>query len=217
MNNLKSLVLVTICSLFAISANSQWSYGLKAGYTNAWEDYGEVELPENAEIDIHGFNIAVLSAYSFSKYFDFTFEPGIVKRGAACVPGWGPVFEGDTKFHLSYIDLPFFVQSNIPLYKDQIHMFCKVGTGLSFLTKVVREEDPLDIDEPSERIKMNFSSFNRIDCGVYASGGISYSINGYQIFIESAYYRGFVDAEKANFSKNNNVNISIGYRYSKSL
>lgn len=213
MKNLNYLVLILCGLFFTQSIQAQISIGLKAGYTNAWEDYGDIDLPENAEIDINSMNVYLLTSYEINKYLDITIEPGFIQRGAACVPGWTPIFEGDTKFFLSYIDIPLFVQGNVPLFNNRIEIFGKLGYGLSYMVKAVREEMIFDSDEPALRFDMDYSLFNRLDHGFHASSGIAYNLNKHQLFLETAYYRGMLDAEINNTSKNNNININVGYRY----
>jgi len=213
MNNIKYLVLL-LCGIFLSHiSQAQISIGLKGGYTNAWEDYGDIGLPENAEIDINTLNVYLLTSFELNKYIDFAIEPGFIQRGAACVPGWQPIFEGDTKFYLSYVDLPVFVQGNLPLFNEKIDLFGRLGYGLAYMVKAVREEVDFNSDEPAPRFDMDFSLFNRLDHGVHAAAGAAYNFGNQQLFVESAFYRGMLDAEINNVSKNNNININLGYRY----
>ena len=213
MKNYSYLICLAIFIAFSQTIHAQISLGLKSGYTNAWEDYQDDMLPEDAEIDIHSFNVYFITVYEINPFLDLNAEIGFIQRGAACVPGWQPIFEGDTKFYLSYIDLPIFIQGNLPLFNNRVELFGKLGYGLSYMVYAQNAMTEFGSDEPAERKKMDFSIFNRLDHGVHAAGGIAYNLARHQIFLESAYYRGMRDAEINNVSKNNNINFNLGYRF----
>ena len=78
------------------SIQAQWIVGLKSGLAKSWEEYGSVNLPEDAAIHVHGLQIAGLAYYQFSSTVWLGIEPGYVERGAACKPGF-VIFNGDTR------------------------------------------------------------------------------------------------------------------------
>ena len=98
------------------------------------EDYGDVELPPNAQRDVTGFHIAAIANFALGDRIRIAAEPGFVQRGAACVPGWNsgfdPIFVGDTKFLMDYVELPFSIIGNLPLVRDKLSVFGKAGYGM---------------------------------------------------------------------------------------
>lgn len=218
MKTLKFLFLFLFCCSLS-QLHAQWSIGVEGGYTNAWEEYGDVGLPEDAEIDVSGFNVSGLAYFQLSKHFKIGVEPGFIQRGAACVPGWQPIFEADTKLFLNYVEAPVMISGNIPLFKSKFEIFAKAGYGASYLTSAFREEMVVlpDGDVPVNRTKMELgedSMLNRWDHGVYGSFGFGYNMGIHQIFVASDYYMGLTDAERFNQSENRNVNFNIGYMIS---
>ena len=206
-----------VLSCTAIDLTAQVNIGAKGGYTKAWEDYGDVNLPENAEIDIAGFNMSVLAYLQIGQYLKVGVEPGFVQRGAACVPGWQPIFQGDTKFFLNYAELPLMVSGHLPLFQKKFEIFGKAGYGASYLASAYREQLVFGSDDPAVRTKMpldeDSSNLNRWDHGFYGGLGLGYNFGRNQIFFETDYYRGQKDAERFNESKNRSVNFSIGYLF----
>ena len=55
--------------LFAYQLQAQFSLGIKGGYTNAWAEYGDIGLPEDAKIDVDGFNLSALAYIKINTYF----------------------------------------------------------------------------------------------------------------------------------------------------
>lgn len=219
MKTLKIFLLFALC-LTLQQLSAQFSVGIKGGYVNAWEYYGDVELPEDAQIDVNGYNISALAYLRLNNNLKVGMEPGFVQRGAACVPGWMPIFEGDTEFELNYIEAPVFISGNLQLFKSRFEVFGKLGYGASYLTSAYREELTSGIggsDSPVIRTKMDLgedSILNRLDHGAYGNFGFAYNLGIHQIFIESGYYHSFTDAERFNTSKNRSVNLNIGYMIS---
>ena len=103
MKKLKLLCLL-FTFLFIQESNAQISIGIKGGYSRAWQNYGDVVVPDDAITHIHGFHANLQGYYAFNKYFQIGIEPGFARRGAACIPGWNgginpnPIFPGDSKF-----------------------------------------------------------------------------------------------------------------------
>lgn len=211
--NIKSAVLITLLFCFSIPMYAQFAIGINGGYTNAKEDYGDVILPENAETTVNRFNIHATTYYIIDTYFSVGVEPGYTGRGAACVPGFFiPVF--DTKYLLNYAELPILFKGSLPLFKNKIALFGKVGIGTSFLVAAYEEQEDLFGDLPTARMKMpldNNGVLNRWDYGIYNGAGLSYNLSKSQIYFAFDYYYGLADAEKYNTSKNRSFNFNLGY------
>jgi len=222
MSTRKTRFTVLSLILFSISSFTQaQTIGIKGGFTDAWQDYGAVQLPPDAETHIKGFHFSLEYYRQLNRFLSYGVEPGLVRRGAACVPGWNggvvPIFNGDTKFLLDYVELPIALQGQIPLFKTGFSIFGKLGYGASFIAKAQQEKItfrmPQD-DVTTTPITLGKGSIlNRWDHGGYAGIGLSYQFSGHQIFCEYDFYNGFRDAERFNTSKNRDMDFSLGYRF----
>jgi hypothetical protein len=214
-----SQLLTSEASTLQTTSKKSFVIGIKGGLTDAWQDYGAVELPPNAETHIEGYHFA-LEVYSpINKYLSFGIEPGFVKRGAACIPGWNgginPWFNGDTKFLINYIEVPIAVSAKLPIFKSNFALFTKLAYGPSYILKADQEVTSLmgwRTEISSIDLGEN-SILNRWDHGVYLGGGLSYQLKSHQLFFEYDYYVGLRDAERFNTSKNRDIDMSLGYRF----
>jgi len=203
--------------LCATQTNAQISIGLKSGYTRAWQDYGDVIVPEDAITHIHGFHVTATTYLKINKYIEVGVEPGFIRRGAACEPGWNqltnpnPVFPGDTKLILDYIELPIMAKFNLPLFNDNFEIFGKAGYGGALIAKAVRENETSG-DRNDVDLGIN-STLNRWDHGIYSSLGLGYNFKSSQVFINSDFYFGLRSVERFNYSRNRSLGFNLGYTY----
>lgn len=219
---MKKLNLILIFGLFlvAFQANAQLSFGVKGGYTNAWANYGDVVLPEDAQIDIKGFNVSLLGYWKVNNWLQLGTEPGFVRRGAACFPGslgWGtiPLFEADTKVYLNYAELPLMTNFHLDLGQTNCTVFAKAGYGVSFLASAFTEVISNTSGTTTHNdLNLTEAPLNRLDHGIYSGLGFGYHFNQHQIFITANYYTGFMDSEQFNFTKNRSLDLSLGYAFS---
>ncbi|MFT6981938.1 MAG: hypothetical protein ACJAUD_000705 [Crocinitomicaceae bacterium] len=207
-------ILFLLCATQTIA---QISIGLKSGYTRAWQNYGDVVVPEGAVVHIHGFHVTASTYLQINKYIEVGVEPGFIRRGAACVPGWNqlinpnPVFPGDSKFILDYIELPIMAKFNLPLFKNKFEIFGKAGYGVSMLAKGVRENETTG---DRTNIDLGFMSIlNRWDHGIYSTLGFAYNFKSSQIYIASDFYTGLTNVERFNYSRNRSLGFNLGYTY----
>jgi Outer membrane protein beta-barrel domain len=218
MKTLPNFLLLLFCCL-AWNAQAQISIGLQGGLSKAWMEYGDVGLPEDAEIEIRGFNLSGLVYYQFNPYLRLGLEPGYTQRGAACVPGWDdgplPIFRGDSKLFLRYLEMPLMVEGAFPFWKNRMAVFGKVGYGGALLASGYEEVIDFSGDQPkTDRRKLDLSEerrLNRIDHGFYGSAGLRYQCKRQQLFIALDHYRGLKDADKDNKSLNRDLGISLGW------
>jgi len=198
---------------------SQNSVGFKGGFTYAWPEYGSIELPEDADTHIEGFNFSIFYFYNFHKNWAIGVAPGYIKRGAACFPGFQPVFIGDSKVFLNYIEFPVLVQKSFVLSRNGLRLNSSLGYGLSkLMSAFVHEEIDGSAEKPNvSRIEVdsdNIGSFNKYDHGAYFNLGLPYSLNEkHSIFIESSFYYGLKDYDKLSTSKNRSFNLNVGYSF----
>ena len=216
MKTLQALIIVAVF-LTANQLSAQFTVGIKGGYTVAWPDYGDVVLPEDAETQVNGLNASLIAYYRINDNLHVGVEPGFINRGAACVPGWQPIFVGDTKLLLNYVELPLMISGNHSFIDDKFEVFGKFGYGVSMITAAFREQtddrgrDILPVPPLPDSRLVDIDSLNRFDHGLYGSAGLGYNFGVNQVFLETAYYHGMEDVDKFNTSKNRSLNISLGY------
>ena len=215
-----SILTLIITGLFYTSAQAQISVGLQTGYTYAWAEYGNINLPEDAQIDVNGYNISLLMGYRLGKYLQVGLEPGYVRRGAACYPGsfnWGQgnnFFRQDTKFFLGYLETPLMISGHLPMFKGKLELICKAGYGASMLVSALREDTELDTGLPPTLSRVNLkenTNLNRWDHGIYSGIGFAIKTGRNQLLLSSDFYMGFIDAERSSRSQNRSVDVSMGY------
>lgn len=212
MKNLK-LVLLVVLSGLTSQAFAQFSVGIRGSYVKAWEEYGNVGLPDDAQIHVHGFQVSALAYYSLNKYLQVGIEPGFVRRGAACEPGF-IIFNNDTKLLLNYVELPIMLKGRLPLLNNKLEIFGKVGYGVSRLTSAHRELMMLGTTEPPIKIKLdvnNNESLNNFDHGLYGGLGVGFNMGKNQLFLEANFYHGMKDVDTWNTSKNRSMQLGAGY------
>ncbi len=206
-------LLCFISSVFM--ANAQYTLGLKGGYTRAWEAYGDVGLPEDAEIQVDGLNLSLLAYRNVGKFFTVGVEPGFIERGAACIPGFQPIFEGDTKFLLKYTELPVFFGATVPVFNTGFDISAKAGYNVAYLQTAYQEVTNFQ-DNTTTRTKMglkNSEILRRWDHGLKAGAKISRSFGKSQLFLGTDYFHGLIDAEKSNTSQNRSIEFYLGYSF----
>lgn len=219
---MKKLVILYF-SLLVISIqiiHGQIAIGVKGGYTNSWPGYGDVELPNDAQTHISGNNLSIFLTIPVFENYKITFNPGYIKRGAACFPGWQPVFEGDSKVLLNYFELPILIEKGFSLGSTKLDLVSGLGYGLSSLNSANVHEDRVFQDgintivSPIRIGKSSNDIFNRIDHGFYLNLKVVYNlfINHF-IFLDTQYYHGMRDYDKVNVSKNRSINLNFGFGY----
>ncbi|MEL6865682.1 MAG: outer membrane beta-barrel protein [Bacteroidota bacterium] len=209
---IKSMIFFALLA-WSPMAIAQFSFGVEGGFTRAWEDYGDVDLPEDAEIHIDGFNISALAYYRIHRYISLGVEPGFVRRGAACIPGWEPIFTGDTKLLLNYVEMPLMCSANIPLFKSPFEIIARTGYGFSYLASAEEQfTNFADGSVISDEVPLGENSrLNRWDHGWYNTFGVAYAFGPHQVFLNTDFFLGFKDADRFNTSQNRNVNLNVGY------
>ena len=210
---MKKIFVFLLLNFIAYQASAQFSVGIRTAYTKAWQDYGDVELPDNAEVHVNGIQVSALAYFKISKFLSIGLEPGYAERGAACIPGF-TTFESDTRFFLDYVEVPVMVLGKLPVYKNKFEVIGKAGYGPSYIVRGIREDTdlwslnpPVESDIPLD----GFSQFNRWDHGFYGGLALGFNFGQSKIFIESNYYYGLKDFDNLNTSKNRSLNLGLGY------
>lgn len=212
---LRNILLLAFAFLLFNAVSAQTTVGLKGGYTSAWEYYN-TDLPDDAQITVNGTNISGMVYQRVGKHFQLGIEPGYVRRGAACVPGWQPIFRGDTKFFLHYAEAPVMFAYDTKVWKERIQITAKVGYGLSYLVKGMQEITPLPIadNDPLPRTSISKGrngALNAFDHGAYSGINVGVKLGPGRLFYETDFYFGLRNAEKWNTSKNRSLNYCLGY------
>lgn len=205
-----SILLVPLLSVLLLnSIQAQLSLGIEGGFTKAWEFYN-VELPEDAEIHVNGFNVHALAYLKFGKHLSLGIEPGYVQRGAACVPGFIAPIRGDNTFLLDYIEAPIMLKGKLPLLGEKLEIFGKLGYGASLMVSGILEVQPANEDEEPFREKLG-ERVRKLDHGAYGGLGLGINMGPGQLFLESDYYFGVPNAAIINRSENRSTNVNVGY------
>lgn len=217
MKNLNLLFLV-ILSLSSYTLQAQFSIGIKGGYTLAWPDYGTVVLPDNAQTAVNGLNGGLILAYRIGKKISVNIEPGYVQRGAACEPGWQPIFAGDSRLLMDYVEFPVMFSLHQPIFRNKMNVNLKAGYGFSRIVSAYREEFFINSSETVSRTKLDLNdplstSLVKTDHGIYGGVSIGYNLSTGTVFLESTYYHGLKNVDRENFIKNNSVNFNAGYMF----
>ncbi len=146
-------------------------------------------------------------------------EPGYVKRGGACFPGFQPNFIGDSKVFLNYIEFPLMIQKSYDLGQKGLKLNSSIGYGVSRLQSAYSHQEILGSPDPPiitllEVDNEKVGSFDKYDHGAYFNLGLSYIFTTKSsIFLESSYYFGLKDYDKVTTSKNRSLNFNLGYSY----
>ncbi|WNJ20202.1 hypothetical protein [Pontibacter sp. G13] len=215
MNKLTNLLLLLLIAI-PMAGMAQLKLGIQGGYTQAWEYYGDVDLPDDAVIHINRYHVTGTVYWQISDRFSVGIEPGYVQRGAACVPGWMPIFDGDTKFFFHFASAPVMTNFTFPIFKDRLNLNLKAGYGASFLVGAYREVIDFNSDEPPVRTTMpvqNSGFLRAWDHGAYGGASLEIPMGRVSLVSGVDYYHGMVDTDRFNTSKNRNVNIYGGLTF----
>lgn len=203
--------LLFACCLLTFQAQAQFSFGVKGGYTQAWANYGNIELPEDAQISIDGFNVSLITNWQLSKRFQLIIEPGITQRGVACEPGFFPfpVFL-DNDWELNYVELPIQIGFIQPIIANSLDVNCRLGGGAAYLMKGTEiiganSETPSEIDITQ--------TVNRLDYGIYSGIGFRKHFGKHQVLLDADFYLGLTDVDTWITSQNRSIDISLGYLF----
>ncbi len=208
-----SIILIAILSCCFVQLQAQVSLGIKASHVKAWEEYGDVGLPDDAEIHVNRFSVSALAYYKINNFLEVGIEPGFVQRGAACEPGF-IIFERDAKLFLNYIEAPLMVKINSPQIANVFSIFGKVGAGASRLITAFREQEMFGDPNSVIRTKLDLdteNSMNKWDYGLHGALGMAVNFGRNQFFVETNIYHGLPDVDPLNRSENRSLQFGLGY------
>jgi hypothetical protein len=201
---------------------AQYNVGVSAGMTKSWENYGEVETPEDAELHIYGKYVTFRAYKGLNRNFQIGLEPSVTQKGARCEPGFF-VFNSDTYLYLNYIDLPVIVKYDLSIFQEVISIQSKLGYGPSFLRKAFRGVLLSDGDQNIGDLELNevplskpFSEkgeFARFEHSLFS--GIAFGVNfgKNKIILEADYIYGLSNVNRLTTSKSRTIKWGLGYNY----
>ncbi len=209
----KAVFLITLLAFCLYQLNAQVSLGLKSSFVKAWEEYGDVGLPDDAEIHVNRFNFSALAYYKINDFVEVGIEPGFMQKGAACEPGF-IIFEGDAKLFLNYAEAPLLLRINSPIIGNTITVFGKIGAGASRLLTAYREVEVFGDPNSVVRTQLDLNAengMNKWDYGLHGALGFSVNIGNHELFAETNIYRGLTDVDPENRSENRTLQFGIGF------
>lgn len=207
-----SFILFFLFSIGFMQINAQVAIGIKSSYVKAWEEYGDVGLPDDAEIHVNRFNVSALVYYKINDFVEVGMEPGFMQKGAACEPGF-IIFEGDAKLLLNYAEAPIMLRLNSPIIGNTFSVFGKVGAGASRLLTAFREIEVFADPDAVTRTKLDLNADNSMniwDYGFHGAFGVAVNLGKHQLFAESNIYHGLKDVDPENRSENRTFQIGMG-------
>ena len=210
------LILITFC--FCINASAQFSFGLKGSYHNAWQEYGD-DFAGNggSDLKIKGFSTSLMAYFALGKNVEIGVEPGYIRRGAACEPGFfinNPYLNGDATLFANYLTAPVYLKGKLPLLKNRIELLGKCGGGPSYLIDGYREVNLSWGPAVTQVIDIDFreeTDLRRWDAGLNAGIGVGIHLGPGTLLMEYEYYHSLKDMNELLTSRNRNRGFALGY------
>ena len=210
------------CLFFAffisINAHAQFSFGIKGSYHNAWQEYGDDFGGNGTDLKIKGFSTSLMAYYSMGKYVEIGIEPGYIRRGAACEPGFflnNPYLTGDATLYANYLTTPFLIKAKKSLFKGCMEIFVKGGGSPSYLVDGYRQLDlEWGPDEDTQIQDINFDeepNLRRWNWGLNGGAGIGIRLGLGALQLSYELYHSLMDMNEELTSKNRNAGWAMGY------
>ncbi len=217
----KFIALLFALSLFPLYSNAQLDLGIRTGYGQSWQNYGDDFPVDGSTLKIDGFEVALTAYKPLSRHLSVGIEPGFARRGAACEPGfvWNNIFVvQDATLNANYLQAPVLVQGHFELWQGKLSLLPKLGGGVSYMVSGYRDVVFIDAERPQERQPIDFSQQNldvsRWDIGLHGGLGIGLPVGPGQLLIEGRYYHGIGDVSNQLTSENRSWTAGIGYTIS---
>jgi hypothetical protein len=210
------IVLIGAALLLPFSANAQITYGIQVTRNHAWQQYKAGTFNEDLDLKVWGYGFAFTIERKLSKYFSVVAEPGIIQRGAKCLPGYPPGTYGDVVLNANYFSLPLLYKARFPLFKEHLFVTAAIGPNTAWFVSGTTTFVSNNPKFPDDVFKLDLknSGFNRLDVGVDGTVGMSVPIKKGFIDANLRYNYGVRDVDKSYVSKNRSVSYQIGYRMS---
>lgn len=232
-------LLAAIFLLLAISVQAQWAFGIKGSFVRSsqnivpalthlgYNDYSQT---------INGYGTSFSFYYHVVKYLQIGIEPGLVRRGNrtadySVINGdpfdcWN--FEnnnlnpeciveryGDTQLFASYVQAPILLKGILPICKDRLSIFAKIGGGFSWLF-YAQQEHNFQLFGPyfqSRTIDLEEEIYiKRWDRAWQIGGGLDLKMGPGQFSLETLLYQGAKDFYEYTKSRTRSFSYSLGYQ-----
>ncbi len=215
----KQALLLIACSVFlATDLFSQTSIGISGTYGKSWQHYGDDFQVSGRDLKIDGYTIALSMYYHLMPHLAVGVEPGLTRRGSACLPGF--IWDNPTQFldatlYANYLQLPLMIRGEFDLGQSNFFLFGKLGGGPAYMVKGSRKVTFIDQGVEEETQDIDFAeeeNLNRLDVGAYGGAGIGFRLGKGAIQIASNYYYGFLDVDDQLTSENRSLQFGLGYQ-----
>ena len=210
------LISLFSCLFLVNNIQAQLTFGIQGSYQNAWQDYGD-DFDGNGQ-KIKGYSTSLLAYYTVGNNIELGTEPGYVRRGAACEPGFfidNPYLSGDATLYANYLTAPVFVKTRKSIFKGSLDIFVKGGGGPSWLVDGYRQLDlewgPADDTQIQD---INFdeeTNLRRLDVGLNAGAGFEVRLGPGAVQFSYEYYHSLRDMNEEMTSKNRSMGYALGY------
>ena len=226
----KSVLLSLAFFLFCLSANAQFTFGIK-GSLNKSTLSGNTDDATKME----GLGFSILFYKKVNKFLEVGIEPGIVLRGTTqpfgrynyclccfgdCILPYYPEEPEANFLQTSYIQAPIMARANVPIVKDKLILFGKFGSGVAWLNSGYYETSVYDevtfLLRPENKT-LDFSgdhSFKRWDWGLNGAIGLGAKVGCGLLSFETELYRGLSNMTDYGDNKNRTIGYSLGYSIS---
>ncbi|MEL6660437.1 MAG: outer membrane beta-barrel protein [Bacteroidota bacterium] len=202
--------------------SSQTTMQIKSQIGEAWQT-SNLSFSAGPDREVTHFGFSVELFRQMSKRLSIGVAPGFMRRGTSFETGFlngffiGPRFEA--RLFLNYIQLPFYLKTNFPIYR-KLECFGQTGIGYAYLAGGFREATVITAVLPTERLRLDFeegdAELNRFDLGWHSSLGLKLAVGKGKLALTYDHYRGFIDVDQKNDSKNRNWGIGLGYQFNLS-
>ncbi len=212
-----SLLLTALGLLLSTGLIAQTSIGISGSYGKSWQHYGDDFQVSGRDLKIDGYTVAISMYYHLTPHLAIGVEPGLARRGSACLPGfvWDNPFQiGDATLYASYVQLPAMLRGELNLGQSNFFVFGKLGGGPAYMVKGRRKVTFVDPSQSEELQDIKFDeeeNLNRLDLGAYGSVGIGYQLGKSSIQLSSNYYYGLLDVDDQLTSRNRSLQFGLGY------
>ena len=213
----QSALFSLIFLFFSFTIHAQFSFGIKGSYHQAWQEYGDDFGGNGTDLNVKGFSTSLVAYYWMDKYFSVGTEPGYIRRGAACEPGFfinNPYLTGDATLYANYLTAPLLLRGNHSFFGGRMEAFVKCGGGASWLADGYRELN-LEWNPDGPQVQdIDFSEepgLRRWDWGLNGGAGLSIRLGRGNLQVEYEVYRSLTDMNRQLTSKNRNAGFAVGY------
>lgn len=204
----KVVFLIIFSTFFFVSANAQFSFGVKGGLTVS--DNNLDVLPDSVTDPIFGYNAGVF--FKFGKGI-FAFQPEIlfVRKGTEINDKTSDYFR---KYTMNYIDVPLLARFGFNFRVAELYFNMGPYVGYNFSTKLKErvfdaEQDAWITNDYDYEFDKEFTK--EWDAGIVMGAGVRVLM----IMLEVRYNQGLMQIGDPYFDSSNNkyVSVSLGVQF----